>query len=139
MATDSLESPTQPLLRSQDGGDLITQPSSQTETVSWAQPWSPQPWAHRLSPQETLTCVLQIQYIQREIPPDRSHPSREQHQGLWRAGALPSCGDTGCVWPCGFCGAAAGKGCLMRAESSAPHPVPSALSEELEPLSLKRL
>lgn len=82
MATETLESPTQPLLCGQDGGDLIMQLSSQTETVSWAQPWRPQPWGHCLSLQETLTCVLQIQYIQQEIPPDRSHPPREQHQGL---------------------------------------------------------
>ena len=31
--------------------------SSQTETVSWAQPWSPQHWAHCLSPQETHLCI----------------------------------------------------------------------------------
>ena len=54
MATETLESPTQPLLCGQDGGDLITQLSSQTETVSWAQPWRPQPWGHCLEPPAAL-------------------------------------------------------------------------------------
>lgn len=81
----------------------------------------PQPWGHRLSPQETLTRILQIQRIQWETPSDRSHPPREQHQGLRTRGRrTPVPRRHWCVWPCGFCWAAAGKRCLMRGESRAP-------------------
>ena len=42
----------------------------------------PLPWAQRDSPQETLSFLLQIQYVWRVTPSDLGHPPRERRQGL---------------------------------------------------------
>lgn len=94
-----------PLLPGQDGGDLITQPSSRTETVSWGQPWSPSPGGtasplRRLSP---AYCRFSA-YSGRPHLTGVTHPGNSIKACGHGAGALPSHGDTG------VCGCAASAG-----------------------------